>query len=65
MPDDCPTSAATSTSILHDLHDGWHEFTSRRWLWIIVMQFALLVAVSTATINVLGPLVADSHLGRR
>lgn len=53
----------TSTSILHDLHDGWHEFSSRRWLWIIVTQFAFLVAVSAATINVLGPLVADSRLG--
>jgi MFS family permease len=50
-------------SALHDLREGWHEFISRRWLWIIVAQFAFLVAVSSAMINVLGPLVAHSHLG--
>jgi MFS family permease len=50
-------------SVLHDLREGWHEFISRRWLWIIVAQFAFLIAVSSAAINVLGPLVADSHLG--
>jgi MFS family permease len=53
----------TTTGIRHDLRDGWHEFASRRWLWLIVTQFALLVAVSAATINVLGPLVAESGLG--
>jgi len=50
-------------NVLHDLREGWHEFTSRRWLWIIVAQFAFVVAVSAATVNVLGPLVAHSHLG--
>jgi MFS family permease len=49
--------------MLHDLRDGWHEFASRRWLWINVVQFAFVVAVSVATADVLGPLVADSRLG--
>lgn len=57
------TLPAPAASLLHDLRDGWHEFSTRRWLWIIVVQFALLVAVSAATTNVLGPLVADSRLG--
>lgn len=42
--------------------EGWHEVASRRWLWIIVLQFGFLVAVSSAAINVLGPLVAHSRL---
>ena len=50
-------------SVLHDLREGWQEFASRRWLWIIVAQFAVVVAISAATIDVLGPLVAHSHLG--
>lgn len=54
---------APATRMLHDLREGWHEFASRRWLWTIVAQFALVVAVSAATINVLGPLVAHSDLG--
>ena len=54
---------AQAPSVLHDLREGWREFISRRWLWIIVAQFAFLIAVSSAVINVLGPLVAHSHLG--
>jgi MFS family permease len=50
-------------SMLRDLREGWHEFTSRRWLWISVTQFALVVAVCAATITVLGPLVAHTYLG--
>jgi MFS family permease len=57
------TPSAKTASLLQDLHDGWHEFSSRRWLWVIVAQFAILVAVSAATINVLGPLVAHTRLG--
>jgi MFS family permease len=52
-----------AASVLHDLREGWHEFTSRRWLWISVAQFALVVAVAAATVDVLGPLVAHSRLG--
>jgi len=52
-----------ATSLLYDLHDGWHEFVSRGWLWAIVAQFAFLTAIAAATINVLGPLVAHSALG--
>ncbi len=43
-----------ASSMLHDLREGWHEFTSRRWLWVVVLLFAFLVAISAGTINVLG-----------
>jgi MFS family permease len=49
--------------MLAQLREGWREFISRRWLWAIVLEFAVLVAISTATLNVLGPLVAHAHLG--
>lgn len=52
-----------ATGIWHDLRDGWHAFVSRRWLWTMVVQFALITAISTATISVLGPLVAHNSLG--
>jgi MFS family permease len=54
---------AQATSMIHDLREGWQEFTARRWLWVIVLLFAFLVAISAGTINVLGPLVADARLG--
>jgi MFS family permease len=52
-----------ASSMLHELREGWHEFISRRWLWVIAAQFAFLIAVSAGTVNVLGPLVTDSRLG--
>jgi MFS family permease len=58
-----PQPSEPSPSMLHDLREGWREFTSRRWLWITVTQFAFLVAVSAATTSVLGPLVAHTRLG--
>jgi MFS family permease len=54
---------ARASSMIHDLREGWQEFTARRWLWVIVLLFAFLVAISAGTINVLGPLVADARLG--
>lgn len=54
---------AQAPNLMGELREGWHEFASRRWLWVTVAQFALVVAVSAAMINVLGPLVAHSRLG--
>ncbi len=51
------------TGMLRELKEGWHGFTSRRWLWTIVLALGLIVAVSTATTSVLGPLVAHDQLG--
>ncbi|MEP7023449.1 MAG: MFS transporter [Actinomycetota bacterium] len=54
---------ADGTSVLHELREGWHEFISRRWLWAIVLQFAGICAITSATISVLGPVVAATRLG--
>jgi predicted MFS family arabinose efflux permease len=52
-----------STTMLTELRQGWRAFTSRRWLWIIVVQFSLLNVVFVGCFMVLGPVVADHHLG--
>jgi hypothetical protein len=57
-----PAGPAT-TSLWHDLREGWREFTARRWLWAAVAQFALVTAAASATTGVLGPLVANDRLG--
>ncbi|WP_328971638.1 MFS transporter [Streptomyces sp. NBC_00239] len=49
--------------MLADLREGWHEFRSRPWLWSIVLQFSVVVAVVGAAESVYGPLVARDHLG--
>jgi MFS family permease len=51
------------TTFLVDLRDGWREFASRTWLWVIVAQAALFLMVVTAPLMVLGPVVADEELG--
>jgi MFS family permease len=55
--------AGPRTGLLHEVREGWRDFISRRWLWVIVTQFAFVVAIMTGTQSVLGPLVADAHLG--
>lgn len=55
--------AAPRAGLVHELREGWRDFISRRWLWAIVAEFAFVVAILAGTQSVLGPLVADAHLG--
>lgn len=50
--------AQARTSMLGDLLHGWREFTSRRWVWLIVLLFALSNFGFTAAIGVLGPVLS-------
>ena len=52
-----------SSRMVHELREGWREFASRRWLWAIVLEFSLLVAVWDGATEVLGPVVAHDQLG--
>lgn len=58
-----PAERAETTTVFHDLRVGWRDFWSRPWLWTIVIQFGVVNAVYTGTLNVLGPAVAKQHLG--
>ncbi|MEV6400285.1 MFS transporter [Streptomyces sp. NPDC051907] len=49
--------------LLADLRDGWKEVSGRPWLWAIVAQFSVVVAVVGAAESVYGPLVAEDELG--
>ena len=51
------------SSVVADLRDGWDEFRSRQWLWVVVVQVAVLVMVFQAAHLVLGPVVARDELG--
>ena len=50
-----------SSNFLGDLALGWREFSSRAWLWVIVLQFGIVNAVEQGSENVLGPAVANDH----
>ncbi|MFI2609321.1 MFS transporter [Kitasatospora sp. NPDC018619] len=55
--------APSGSSMLRDLRAGWREFVSRRWLWVIVAQFSVLVACINAVESVYGPTAAAERLG--
>jgi MFS family permease len=56
------TRAGARPSVLTDLREGWHEFSSRQWIWVIVVQFSLVNAAWSAAM-VLGPVVSKRDLG--
>jgi MFS family permease len=49
---------------LAELAEGWREFRSRSWVWLVVLQFMVVNAVNSGAIVVIGPLVADDTFGR-
>ncbi|MDX3534781.1 MFS transporter, partial [Streptomyces sp. MB09-01] len=54
---------APGGGLLADLREGWTEVRTRPWLWSIVLQFSVVVAVVGAAEAVYGPLVARDQLG--
>jgi MFS family permease len=50
-------------TIIRELVEGWNEFRSREWLWVIVISASVGNLVATASFNVLGPLIAKRYLG--
>ena len=47
-----------------ELREGWSEFVSRRWVWVVVLQFMIVNAAMVGGLQVLGPAVADETFGR-
>ena len=54
---------AASTSFVRELGDGWREFSSRTWIWIVVIGSAFANAAEAAGLNILGPVIARESLG--
>jgi MFS family permease len=48
---------------VHDLVSGWKEFTSRTWVWLMVIVAGSLGNFFTAALTALGPAVAKQHYG--
>jgi predicted MFS family arabinose efflux permease len=56
------TVPASGSSFRADLAGGWREFTSRPWVCLVSMQFAI-VNGGFGMLNVLGPVIAEQHMG--
>lgn len=50
-------------SLISELREGWAEFRSHTWLWVIVAQFCVVMMAWYGAFSVLGPVVAKAHLG--
>ncbi|HEX6360358.1 MFS transporter [Actinophytocola sp.] len=50
--------------MLTELREGWSEFFSRRWVWVVVLQFMVVNAAFVGGEQVLGPVIADETFGR-
>jgi MFS family permease len=47
--------------MLRDLREGWREFRSRQWLWVVVVQYTFVVMAVQAIWGVFGPVVAKQR----
>jgi MFS family permease len=56
-------STAPARSMIAELREGWSEFRSHTWLWVIVAQFSVVMMAWYGAFSVLGPVVAREHLG--
>jgi MFS family permease len=45
------------------LAEGWSEVRSRTWLWVVILQFTVVLMAWYGGFSVLGPVVARAHLG--
>lgn len=57
------TRVAATASVVRDLRDGWAEFVSRPWVVAMVCSFGLFQLTYFPAFLVLGPAVAEAHLG--
>ncbi len=56
-------AVAPPPSMITELREGWSEFRSHTWLWVIVAQFCVVMMAWYGAFSVLGPVVAREHLG--
>lgn len=51
-----------AASFLAELRDGWREVRSRTWLWVMLLRAMLVLFVTIAPLQVLGPLsITERH----
>jgi len=50
-------------NMLTELREGWSEFRSHTWLWVIVAQCCVVLMAWYGAFSVLGPVAAREHLG--
>lgn len=57
-----PQNPTPQASLLTDLRLGWQAFTGHTWLWVIVLQFSLIVAAVEAVFGLIGPAITRDFM---
>lgn len=57
------TGGLAAGGLLGDLREGWREFVSHEWLWVVVVEWSLMVLFFAAAHGVIGPVIANDELG--
>jgi MFS family permease len=60
---DAPPAPSERRTVVAELVEGFREVSSRAWLWVTVLVFALAVPLGYAPLYVLGPTVAEDTYG--
>lgn len=53
----------TASSLIADLREGWREFVSRTWVWVVVAQYSIYNMAYAAGFIVYAPVVSKRDLG--
>jgi predicted MFS family arabinose efflux permease len=57
------SAGPVASGLFRELREGWSEFRSHTWLWVIVAQFCIVLMAWYGAFSVLGPVVAREDLG--
>ncbi|MFD4604758.1 hypothetical protein ACFWPQ_42925 [Streptomyces sp. NPDC058464] len=57
-----PTALRPAPDLFGEVREGWREFRSHTWLWVIVLQYSLVSMACAWGYGVLGPVVARDSL---
>lgn len=61
LPSRAEEGRAARAPMLRELREGWSEFVSREWLWVVVVVFGLTNAIHAGVLGVIGPIVATTN----
>jgi hypothetical protein len=54
--------ARATSSVLHELREGWSAFVEQQWVWVLTLWISLYFVITYAPFFVLGPYIAEHSM---